>query len=363
MPSVVVTSAGLAALLNAEQNGTLPVKIAKFGLGTGNYTPTADKTALQSKFKEITALSGGAVGDNVIHVTMTDASADAYTANEVGVYLEDGTLFALSSQPVGSILQKAAGSQALLSLDLVLQGGTGGVTVSGGTNFFNPPATTTTAGVVKLASLAEITAGTDTTKACTPMGVWNFVKNYVASAIDSLKTLLRAEIAAASLAAVPIGTMLPYAGGEVPEGFLLCNGASLSRTEYPELFAAIGDRWGSDSSSTFKLPDTHHRFFEGTTVLSEIGQYVQAGLPNIPGQIYFGRIPHDNYATASSGSWITAVDGAANSNKYQYVGNTAQLSAASVGFVFDPSAYNNTYKNIQSVQVDALKSLCLVRAF
>lgn len=64
MPSVVVTSAGLAALLNAEQNGTLPVKITKFGLGTGNYTPTADKTALQSKFKEITALSGGAVGNN-----------------------------------------------------------------------------------------------------------------------------------------------------------------------------------------------------------------------------------------------------------------------------------------------------------
>lgn len=278
MPSVVVTSAGLAALLNAEQNGTLPVKITKFGLGTGNYTPTADKTALQSKFKEITALSGGAVGDNVIHVTMTDASSDAYTANEVGVYLEDGTLFALSSQPVGAILQKAAGSQALLSLDLVLQGGTGGVTVSGGTNFFNPPATTTTAGVVKLASLDEITAGTNTTKACTPMGVWKFVKNYVASAIDSLKTLLRAEIATACLAAVPIGTMLPYAGGEVPEGFLLCNGASLSRTEYPELFAAIGDRWGSDSSSTFKLPDSHHRVFEGTTVLDEVGNYVEAGL-------------------------------------------------------------------------------------
>ena len=285
MPSVVVTSAGLAALLNAEQNGTLPVKITKFGLGTGNYTPTADKTALQSKFKEITALSGGAVGDNVIHVTMTDASDDAYTANEVGVYLEDGTLFALSSQPVGAILQKAAGSQALLSLDLVLQGGTAGVTVSGGTNFFNPPATTTTAGVVKLASLAEITAGTDTTKACTPMGVWNFVKNYVASAIDALKTTLRAEIAAACLAAVPIGTMLPYAGGEVPDGFLLCNGASLSRTEYPELFAAIGDRWGSDSSSTFKLPDSHHRVFEGTTVLSEVGKYVEAGLPNIEGYL------------------------------------------------------------------------------
>ena len=355
MPSVVVTSAGLAALLNAEQNGTLPVKIAKFGLGTGNYTPTADKTALQSKFKEITALSGGAVGDNVIHVTMTDASADAYTANEVGVYLEDGTLFALSSQPVGSILQKAAGSQALLSLDLVLQGGTGGVTVSGGTNFFNPPATTTTAGVVKLASLAEITAGTDTTKACTPMGVWNFVKNYVASAIDSLKTLLRAEIAAASLAAVPIGTMLPYAGGEVPEGFLLCNGASLSRTEYPELFAAIGDRWGSDSSSTFKLPDTHHRFFEGTTVLSEIGQYVQAGLPNIFGE----------WAYTWANSKNSQILGAA------YFKNPDATSSFSVSpnnpgsgqLGFDASHVSNLYQNnLNEVRVNAIFGMCLIRS-
>ena len=217
----------------------------------------------------------------------------------------------MSSQPVGAILQKAAGSQALLSLDLVLQGGTGGVTVSGGTNFFNPPATTTTAGVVKLASLDEITAGTNTTKACTPMGVWKFVKNYVASAIDSLKTLLRAEIATACLAAVPIGTMLPYAGGEVPEGFLLCNGASLSRTEYPELFAAIGDRWGSDSSSTFKLPDSHHRVFEGTTVLDEVGNYVEAGLPNITGFSniagYFDPLTAAGGALSASTRWTFTI--------------------------------------------------------
>ena len=356
MPSVVVTSAGLAALLNAEQNGTLPVKITKFGLGTGNYTPTADKTALQSKFKEITALSGGAVGDNVIHVTMTDASSDAYTANEVGVYLEDGTLFALSSQPVGAILQKAAGSQSLLSLDLVLQGGTGGVTVSGGTNFFNPPATTTTAGVVKLASLDEITAGTNTTKACTPMGVWKFVKNYVASAIDSLKTLLRAEIAAACLAAVPIGTMFPYAGGEVPEGFLLCNGASLSRTEYPELFAAIGDRWGSDSSSTFKLPDTHHRVFEGTTVLSEVGKYVEAGLPNIQGGFqalaYNGDSQLNSFIT--NGMFKIKVS---NKNGGLPTGTTA----GSNDFILNASTVNAIFGRADTVRPDALMGYWLIR--
>lgn len=288
---------------------------------------------------------------------MTDASADAYTANEVGVYLEDGTLFALSSQPVGSILQKAAGSQALLSLDLVLQGGTGGVTVSGGTNFFNPPATTTTAGVVKLASLAEITAGTDTTKACTPMGVWNFVKNYVASAIDSLKTLLRAEIAAASLAAVPIGTMLPYAGGEVPEGFLLCNGASLSRTEYPELFAAIGDRWGSDSSSTFKLPDTHHRFFEGTTVLSEIGQYVQAGLPNTIGvvsDIYGGTQLSENISGVFSPSVVYGSGVGLGTQSNQFSAITLSLNS---------QKSNALYGASETVQPAGLYGLSLIRAY
>ena len=360
MPSVVVTSAGLAALLNAEQNGTLPVKITKFGLGTGNYTPTADKTALQSKFKEITALSGGAVGDNVIHVTMTDASSDAYTANEVGVYLEDGTLFALSSQPVGAILQKAAGSQALLSLDLVLQGGTGGVTVSGGTNFFNPPATTTTAGVVKLASLDEITAGTNTTKACTPMGVWKFVKNYVASAIDSLKTLLRAEIATACLAAVPIGTMLPYAGGEVPEGFLLCNGASLSRTEYPELFAAIGDRWGSDSSSTFKLPDSHHRVFEGTTVLDEVGNYVEAGLPNITGRLSYMASDDPSGEGYEGGALYYAFPHQEVKTLTEYKTEN-QIPADPA---IDLSRSNSLYQDgLNEVRVNALYGLNLIRAF
>lgn len=84
--------------------------------------------------------------------------------------------------------------------------------------------------------------------------------------------------------------------------------------------------------------------------------------PNIPGQIYFGRIPHDNYATSSSGSWITDIDGAANSNKYQFAGNTFQLEMASVSFRFDPSSYNNTYRNVSMVQVDGLFGLCLIRS-
>ena len=161
---------------------------------------------------------------------------------------------------------------------------------------------------------------------------------------------------------VPIGSVIFYLGTTIPDGYLLCNGASLSRTEYPELFEVLGTKCGAVDSAHFTLPDTHHRFLEGTTSVSEVGQYIAAGLPNIPGQIYFGRIPHDNYATSASGSWITTVDGVANSNKYQFSGNTSQLEMPSVSFRFDPSSYNNTYRSVSTVQVDGVFGLCLIRS-
>ena len=358
MSHVVITSAGLAALVNAENNGTLPVKITKFGLGTGNYTPSADQTALQSKFKEITALSGGDVGDNTIHVTMSDTSSDAYTVNEVGVYLEDGTLFAVSSQPTGAILQKASGSQGLLSIDLVISGGTSGITVDGDTNFFNPPATTQVSGVVKLASLDDIKAGTDSKKAVTPSGVFNFVKTYVTEAIEALKTLLRKEIAAAALAAVPIGTVIYYLGTEIPDGYLLTNGASVSKTDFSDLYGVIGDKFGNVDSAHFNLPNTHHRFLEGTTTLSEVGTYIEAGVPNIPGNISHLREqeqPVPNGAFLSYGAEYT-------DQLTKEVVTNRPFAWETVGFL--ASRASSLYSDsVSTVQPAGLYCLSLIRAY
>ncbi|WP_370830237.1 phage tail protein [Parasutterella sp.] len=82
---------------------------------------------------------------------------------------------------------------------------------------------------------------------------------------------------------VPIGSVIFYLGTTIPDGYLLCNGASLSRTEYPELFEVLGTKCGAVDSAHFTLPDTHHRFLEGTTTLSEVGSYIAAGLPNSSG--------------------------------------------------------------------------------
>jgi hypothetical protein len=55
---------------------------------------------------------------------------------------------------------------------------------------------------------------------------------------------------------IPPGTIQPFAGHHVPEGWLPCDGRAVGVKEYPALFAAIGTAYGAvDTSYRFKLPD------------------------------------------------------------------------------------------------------------
>jgi microcystin-dependent protein len=63
---------------------------------------------------------------------------------------------------------------------------------------------------------------------------------------------------------VPIGTIQPYGGDVIPDGFFLCDGTTISRTDYATLFAAIGTTWGyGNNSTTFHLPDLRGNFLRG----------------------------------------------------------------------------------------------------
>lgn len=54
----------------------------------------------------------------------------------------------------------------------------------------------------------------------------------------------------------PVGTISPFGGLTIPNGYLLCNGAEVLKTAYAELYAVIGDAFGTASDSTkFVLPD------------------------------------------------------------------------------------------------------------
>lgn len=56
----------------------------------------------------------------------------------------------------------------------------------------------------------------------------------------------------------PIGTILPFAGEVIPNGFFICDGRSLSKTEYAKLYSVIGYKYTSiqsRSEDTFNIPD------------------------------------------------------------------------------------------------------------
>lgn len=86
---------------------------------------------------------------------------------------------------------------------------------------------------------------------------------------------------------LPAGTIIPFAGtSTVPDNFLLCNGALISRTAYATLFAVIGTVYGAgDGSNTFALPDYRDRVLQGASASHAAGTYIAAGLPNISGSV------------------------------------------------------------------------------
>ena len=63
---------------------------------------------------------------------------------------------------------------------------------------------------------------------------------------------------------VPIGAILAYSGASAPSGWVLCDGAAISRTTYATLFANIGTNFGAgDGSTTFNVPDLRGRVIVG----------------------------------------------------------------------------------------------------
>ena len=154
---------------------------------------------------------------------------------------------------------------------------------------------------------------------------------------------------------VPIGSVIFYLGTTIPDGYLLCNGASLSRTEYQELFEVLGTKYGAVDSAHFNLPDTHHRFLEGTTSVSEVGQYIAAGLPNIEGsfQTINGWIFSDTYGA------ISKIGGVDTTNIVQL--RAQETRPKSPGIAFSAQASNSIYGSASTVQTAAMFVQCLIR--
>ena len=111
---------------------------------------------------------------------------------------------------------------------------TGNESISGNKTF---------AGTITFNGATALSTGTITTTPTNNNDITN--KNYVDTKVNT--------------AAVPVGAIVSFAA--VPAGWLACDGSAVSRTDYADLFAAIGTTFGpGDGISTFNLPGLDNLF-------------------------------------------------------------------------------------------------------
>lgn len=177
---LTITNAGRNALVNAQNTGSAAVVVTQIGVSATHYAGSLTTlTAIPAEVKRLATFGGSVVADDTFHLSIRDESPDIYSLRLFGLYLGDGSLFAVYSQ-AGVILEKSAAAIMLLAVDVVLTAlGTTALTF-GSTEFLNPPATTTVQGVVELATPAETIAGADAVRAVTPLGLWQAFSTWAA---------------------------------------------------------------------------------------------------------------------------------------------------------------------------------------
>ena len=61
-----------------------------------------------------------------------------------------------------------------------------------------------------------------------------------------------------------VGAIKPWGKATAPAGYVLCNGAAISRTTYADLFAVIASTYGAgNGSTTFNVPDLQGKMPQG----------------------------------------------------------------------------------------------------
>jgi microcystin-dependent protein len=150
-----------------------------------------------------------------------------------------------------------------------------------------------------------------------------------------------------------VGTIIASSSTSVPVGTMYCNGQSLLRTAYPELFAKIGTANGAIDSFHFSLPDYRGKFLRGQndstgadpdaatrTVGGGVGGNAGDNIGSMQGHQYYSHVHgvndsgHTHNLMGNSGGTINNLTGATQ---------IAGLSGSTAtGYVFGPPYTQNT---------------------
>lgn len=166
--------------------------------------------------------------------------------------------------------------------------------------------TGTVAGNWSLYAIHDATMAADSaTRPPTQASVLDYVATREAALQDQIDDI-NSLIGEQGLIESPVGSILPWFSATLPDDtWIFCNGQTLSRTAYAELFLHWGTTFGAgDGSTTFVAPDLRGMFLRGldnsrgvdaSRVLGsyqadQIVQHIHTGIPQLLGDIAAGSL-------------------------------------------------------------------------
>lgn len=109
---------------------------------------------------------------------------------------------------------------------------------------------------------------------------------------------------------VPAGSIIAFGGAFQPVGWLICDGRYVSKTEYADLFSALGTRYG-DGGSTFGIPNLQDMFIRG------LGS--GRGVGDVQGDTYRS---HDHPASSAHNGTHSHSGNTQTTGRHNHSGNT-----------------------------------------
>lgn len=127
----------------------------------------------------------------------------------------------------------------------------------------------------------------------------------------------------------PVGTIVSYAGLIAPNGWLICNGQSLSKNDYLDLFNVIEYNYGGENDN-FNIPNLNGKIPVGLdTTQTEFNEIGKTGGEKTH-VLTTNELPSNVIQTASSGN-----------NSDGFIGRAGYSSNGTYNFGRQSNAHNN----------------------
>ena len=170
---------------------------------------------------------------------------------------------------------------------------------------------------------------------------------------------------ARSGAGLPVGSIVMYSSAVAPDGWLYCNGAAVSRTDFLNLFEVIGTAYGAgDGLTTFNLPNTAGRLVRGNGQQPGQGLYsigdaggadsILLTANNLPAHLHAITDPGHNHDVQLSGMFSNGDNGVAVTYAGQGSGGAGLRFIDSGAALAKLTGITTTNANVTTAQAVAL---------